>query len=158
MSPRGVNLVHTVLSGAMRHALRMELIMRNPVALVSPPPQQKREANPPPIAAVREALALARSDDHHLSACIHLIAYTGLRRGEALGLTWDNVNLEGSYLQVRASLVRSRERGLVLDRPRQRAGDGGWTWTQGRWKCCGGTGSGRMGSSGSCETATRTGE
>ena len=122
MAPSGVSLVHNVLSGAMRYAMRMELIYRNPVALVSPPPHQKREPNPPAIRAVRDALALARADDHHLAACIHLISYTGLRRGEALGLTWDNVYLDEGYVFIRASLVRTRERGLMLEPPKTESG------------------------------------
>ena len=34
VGPETVNLVHAVLSGASKHALRLELIQRNPVALV----------------------------------------------------------------------------------------------------------------------------
>ena len=34
MSSSGVHLVHTVLSGALKHALRMELVHRNPDSLV----------------------------------------------------------------------------------------------------------------------------
>ena len=36
MDPKGVELVHGVLNGAMKHALKLELISRNPVSLVSP--------------------------------------------------------------------------------------------------------------------------
>ena len=143
MAPKGVSLVHTVLSGAMHHALRMELIYRNPVSLVSPPPQRKRETNPPAMQAVRDVLALAREEGDYFSACIHLIAYTGLRRGEALGLHWEDVNLTEGYVFIRASLVRSRERGLILDRPRPTAAGVGWTWTPRRWRHCVGTRSDR---------------
>ena len=122
MTPKGVDLVHTVLSGAMKHALRMELIYRNPVSLVSPPPQPKHETTPPDIAAVRRVLQLATHEQNHLAACIHLIAYTGLRRGEALGLKWENINLEAGYVQIVASLVKSRERGLILELPKTDSG------------------------------------
>ena len=86
MAPRSVHVVHAVLSGALKQAMRMELIHRNAASLVSPPPIAKREVAPPGIGAVRDALALARADGHHLYPAIHLVAYTGLRRGEALGL------------------------------------------------------------------------
>ena len=122
MTPKGVSMVHMVISGAMKHALRMELIYRNPVSLVSPPPQMKRETRPPEIAAVREALELAKYERNDLAACIHLIAYTGLRRGEALGLKWENVNLDGGYVQIVASLIKSRERGLILEPPKTDSG------------------------------------
>ena len=122
MSPKGVSLVHTVLSGATKHALRMELIYRNPVSLVSPPPLKRREIVPPEISAVRGALALAWEERHYLFACIHLIAYTGLRRGEALGLVWNNVDLDQGHIFVAGSLVRSRERGLIIEPPKTDSG------------------------------------
>ncbi len=86
LAPRTVHVVHAVLSGALKQAMRMELIHRNAASLVSPPPIAKREVAPPGIRAVRDALALARAEGHHLYPAIHLVAYTGLRRGEALGL------------------------------------------------------------------------
>ncbi len=122
MSPKGVSVVHTVLSGAVKHALRMELIYRNPVSLVSPPPLKRREIVPPSISAVRDALALAREEGHYLFPCIHLIAYAGLRRGEALGLTWDNVDLDRGSIDIKGSLVRSRERGLIIEPPKTDSG------------------------------------
>ena len=112
-----VNLVHAVLSGACKHALRLEMIHRNPVALVTPPPVKRREVPPPDVAGVRRALELAREDGHDLHAAMHLIAYTGLRRGEALALLWRNVDLERGYLAVEGALVR-RSRGVALEPPK----------------------------------------
>ena len=85
MAPKGVHIVHNVIGGALRRAVKMELLSRNPVASVSPPPLEKREAFSPDVASVRRLLAFAESDGHHLWPCLHLIAYTGVRRGEALG-------------------------------------------------------------------------
>ena len=84
--PKGIQMVHNILSGAMKHALRMELITRNPVTAVTSPTAPKVEAFSPEIAQVKELLRTAASLDHYFWACIHLIIYTGMRRGEALAL------------------------------------------------------------------------
>ena len=42
MDPKGVNLVRTVLSGAMKHALNLEMILRNPVPAAKAPPDPNR--------------------------------------------------------------------------------------------------------------------
>ena len=81
---KGVQMVHNILSGAMKHALRMELIARDPVAAVTPPTAPKVEAFSPEIAHVQGLLRTAESLDHYFWPCIYLIAYTGMRRGEAL--------------------------------------------------------------------------
>ncbi len=115
--PKGVQLVHNVLSGAMKHALRLELIARNPVALVSPPTAPKTEAYSPEVEQVRSLLTLAEEREHPLWVCIHLIAYTGMRRGEALALEWKHVDLEKLQIVVSQSLIAAKS-GMVLETPK----------------------------------------
>ena len=122
MAPEGVGLVHRVMSGAMRYAMRMEIVHRNTVSLVSPPTVAKRETEAPTVQEVRDTLSLAKSEKHHLLACIHLVAFTGVRRGEALGLTWDNVNLHAGQMRIIASLVKTRGQGLLLELPKTASG------------------------------------
>lgn len=122
MAAKGVSVVHGVLSGAMRHAQRLELVQRNPVALVAAPPYRRGEGHAPDVADVLALLRLARNTDHPLQACVHLIAYTGLRRGEALALTWASVDLDAGRILVNASLVRGRAGELLVEPPKTAAG------------------------------------
>ena len=121
MGPRGVHTIHNVLNGAMKHALRMELISRNPVALVSPPAVPETEAPSPDVGQVRALLAAAAESGHYLWPCVHLVAFTGLRRGEALAMMWENVDLEEKTLYVSASLVNTSG-GVVLNPPKTASG------------------------------------
>ena len=121
MAPQGIQLVHNVLSGAMKHAVRMELIHRNPVASVTPPPAPESEADAPEVAEVKRLLALGESKNHYFWPCIHLIAYTGMRRGEALGLRWPDVDLDDRRLLVTSSLVVTAG-GLALEPPKTSSG------------------------------------
>ena len=122
IGPSSVRIIHAILRGAFQHAFRMEVVQSNPVSVVSQPPLSRREVEPPDIATVRAALALAREERYHLYACIHLIAYTGLRRGEALGLLWPAVDLDRAHLNVEGSLSETLERGLILDPPKTASG------------------------------------
>ena len=121
MAPRGVHLVHNVLSGALKYALKMEMISRNPVSAVSPPSVTKQEAASPDIPQVKRLLSVAEEEQHYLWPCLHLIAYTGMRRGEALGLKWAQVDLQKQQLLVQASLVVTA-RGLALEPPKTASG------------------------------------
>ena len=86
MAPKGVELVYTVISGAYKYALRMGAAWRNPAKAVTPPKVVRREVDPPEIARVRKILELASEEQHPLFPCLLLIAYSGMRRGEALGM------------------------------------------------------------------------
>ena len=48
---------------------------------------------------------LASAKDERLSPVFHLLAMTGMRRGEACRLRWDDVDLEASRLSVRRALI-----------------------------------------------------
>jgi integrase len=71
---------------------------------------------------------------HRLAALYELIAATGLRRGEACGLRWSDVDLERGVLVVRQQLVQvdtptpcsacgQRHRGHTFGQPKTSAGD-----------------------------------
>ena len=122
MAPKGVEMVHNVISGSYKYALRMEAVWRNPAKSVTPPKITRKEVEPPEIAKVREILKLAEEEGHPLFPCFHLIAYTGLRRGEALGLRHQDLNLEVGTISVVQSLVRSLQKGLILEPTKTNAG------------------------------------
>lgn len=121
LSPKMVNQVHIVLSGAYKYALRMELVHRSPVATVSPPSVQSTEMAPPDIPAIRRVLDLARSEGHVLYPAMHLVAYTGMRRGEVAGLLWENVDLQRGTIRVEISLVQTRT-GVIQEPPKTKSG------------------------------------
>jgi len=104
LSESTVRTGYTVLRSALDGAVRDGLLARNPAALVARPGVARTEARSLEPADVARLLGVARSSRFH-SAFV-LIAATGLRRGEALALTWADVDLDGAVLKVRGTLGR----------------------------------------------------
>ena len=121
LSPKMVNQVHIVLSGAFKYALKMELVHRSPVSMVTPPSVKPSEVLPPDIPAIRRVLDVARSDGNVLYPAMHLVAYTGMRRGEAMGLLWKHIDLQRGALRVESSLVQTRI-GVIQEPPKTNSG------------------------------------
>jgi integrase len=121
MAPAGVELVHTVLSGALKYALIMEVIWRNPAQGVTPPKRPRRELASPEIDEVRRILQKGHEADHVLYPALHLVAYTGVRRGEALGLRWSDVDLEGGSITTNSSVIRTQDLGITIQPPKTAA-------------------------------------
>ena len=81
-------LLRTILDGAVRD----NLIATNPALKVKHPSIAVKEARHLAPHQVREVLAAAESSRYH--GILAIIATTGLRRGEALGLRWEDVDLD----------------------------------------------------------------
>jgi integrase len=96
--------VHATLRSALASAVRRRLVPYNAAADVDLPRTQRPKVHPwEPEELGRFLDSL---DGHPLAAVFELIAATGLRRGEALGLRWGDVDLDKGILVVRQQLLQ----------------------------------------------------
>ncbi|MFD1658123.1 tyrosine-type recombinase/integrase [Streptomyces caeni] len=114
-SARTVQYVHAVLRSALQQAIREELIARNVARIVETPTVDHKEVRPLDAGEAKALLKTARS--HRLYALWLLLVSTGLRRGEALALTWSDVDLNAGTLRVRRNVQRIR-RELIFGTPK----------------------------------------
>lgn len=107
-------LIHTVLDQAMKEGI----IASNPADRVMLPKAEKKEVNyfqPETVTAIRDALELEPIKWRTLT---HMLLITGARRGEILGLKWDNVDFERSRIYICNNILYSPERGIYEDTPK----------------------------------------
>lgn len=117
VSPRLRQMVRSVLNVALKQAVRLEIIRRNPVAAVDRPRAPKPEIRPLNVAECRKLLETAKGD--RLEALYVVALSTGLRQGEILGLRWGDVDLAERALQVRRTLIADGSTGqLELAEPK----------------------------------------
>jgi integrase len=97
--------VHTILSAALAAAAKTRRLARNPAAAASPP--TARQAKAPemqPWTAGQLAAFLGWASGHADNAALwHVLAHTGMRRGEALALRWCDLDLDGATARIRRS-------------------------------------------------------
>lgn len=105
LSPTTVRRVHATLHRAMRDAVRSHLLPLNPADDVEMP---KATTHDRALAAWNSGQLkkfLVSTDGDRLRPLWLLYATTGARRGELLGLTWDDVDLEAGTITIRRALV-----------------------------------------------------
>jgi integrase len=120
LAPATVLQMHRVLSRALKVAMRRGRVGRNVATLVDAPTVRRAEVVPLTASEARRILAAAANDRNAARWSVALAL--GLRQGEALGLRWDDLDLEHATLTVRRALQRRRGGGLVMVEPKSAAG------------------------------------
>jgi integrase len=106
LSPGTVRLIHANLSKALSKGVRWRLMSVNVARAATAPKNNAEEVKPLTREEVRRLLDAARGDRFE---CLYTLAVTtGMRRGELLGLRYEDIDLKRGTLQVRRSLSKGK--------------------------------------------------
>jgi len=119
LSPKTVQLTHTVLRSALKQAVKWELVRRNVTDAVDPPKARRKEIRALSAEELSRLLSVARG--HNDYTIIALLARTGLRIGELFALRWSDVDLDKRTLLVKRKLVKEG-RFEEISEPKTRSG------------------------------------
>ena len=120
-----VRRVRSVIGRACRLAAKWSGgVLSNPVAdteLPSWPLAERPDpVRAPEIVEVQALVRAAKDFDERFGAYVHLVAATGMRRGEACALRWSNIDWEDATVRVNESIVAAKG-GAVAKGPKTKA-------------------------------------
>lgn len=125
LSNKSVRTHIHVLSRALKDAISLQLIKSNPCENIKTPRAKKTTVNYLEENEVNILLEYIKENGKDWDyVFISLAIHTGMRRGELLGLSWDNVDFRANKIYVRKILQRVRNQGLFLQ-PYPKS-DSGW--------------------------------
>lgn len=106
-SGRTIQAAHKLAKMAFKKAVRDGLPLSNPFDLVdTPKAESKKRGYLEPSEVGRMLSILSNEEKTGFNTAIILGLATGARRGEVLGLTWENVDLENGVIRIVQSLVQ----------------------------------------------------
>jgi integrase len=106
LSAQSIRHTHATLHHALKDAVRWERITRNPADAADPPRMCGSGSHEMKTWDARQLAAfLGATRSDRLGGLWHVLAMTGMRRGEALGLRWEDVDLEAGRISVRRALI-----------------------------------------------------
>ena len=114
LSASTVQKIHHVLHKALAQAVSWDLIVRNPADSVKAPTPAPKEMHPLSAKQARRLLTTAaeagpNETPDRLQALYVLAIHTGMRRGELLGLKWEDVDLDAATPTVRVRRTITRK-------------------------------------------------
>lgn len=102
LSPKSIQIVHGVLHKALQQAVECGYIRFNPADACKLPRAEKPEIKPLDKDAMASFVKAVRG--HRFEAVYLTLLFTGMRRGEICGLTWDCIDLDRGTILINKQL------------------------------------------------------
>lgn len=107
VSARTIRYMHVILGAAIKQAVRENLVPRNVVQFASPPSSKRPEMHLWDNSQLKAFLE--RAKENRFYAAFIFALGTGCRRGEIIGLKWQDLDLDSGTVQIQTSLVTTNK-------------------------------------------------
>jgi integrase len=112
--------VRNVLSSMLTTAVKMEFVHRNVAQLVDPPVYRAKERHTWTKEQVTIFLNSCRGHRYYL--IFLLLFHYGMRKGEAIGLRWQDIDFDNNIIHIRQNLTTTQDHKIIISEPKTRAG------------------------------------
>ncbi len=121
VGPATVKRIHATLMTSLNTAVRRRVLPYNPAQHVELEASQRPKVQPWQVEELGAFLDATSTD--RLGPMYELVAFAGLRRGEAVGLRWCDVDLARRVVHIRQEIIDLGGT-CVLDKPKTPGSDG----------------------------------
>ncbi|MDF2854245.1 MAG: integrase [Neobacillus sp.] len=115
LSSAYIHKMHNIISLLLQVAHKWEILRKDIIGMVEPPRVVKKEINVWNIEQINTLLEIAKHSRYF--PIFYLAAYTGMRKGEILGLTWNDVDFDEKMIYIKRTLYKVKS-GYLLQEPK----------------------------------------
>lgn len=115
------------VSNVFDYASSIQLMSSNPMKLITVPKgellvKEEKEIEFYTKEELNAFLQAAKELNEFYYTFFYFLAFTGLRKGEALALTWSDIDFPNKLLNVDKTVTRGNNNRLIVNRPKTKAG------------------------------------
>ena len=118
LSAKTIREYHNLISTILDQAEKELLIPYNPATKATPPKLQRKEIIALEIEEIKRIFDILKDEPIKWRVAIHLLAASGCRRGELLGLKWGNIDFNKKQIFINNNILYSPDRGIYEDTPK----------------------------------------
>lgn len=115
LSPKTVREYHRLISTVLDEAVKKELIKSNPAARANTPTVVRPEANYFTPSELHNILAALEKAPIKWRLLVYLLACTGSRRGEILGIQWNDINYDTCSIKLCRQVLTAKGKGTYVE-------------------------------------------
>ena len=115
LSNKTVREYHQLISSIMHTAVKWQIIVSNPCERVSPPKVQKADAEYLDANQAIRLIELLEDAPEQYKAAVIVLLFTGMRRGELLGLEWSDIDYNEQTISISKSSLYLPGKGIFED-------------------------------------------
>ncbi|GGF24287.1 site-specific integrase [Halobacillus andaensis] len=112
---------YRILEDIFNRAAEWKLIKESPVKTVKRPKIESKKTEVYTQDEVQQLFSMLENQPIHQSLIIKLAITTGLRRGELLGLQWEDIDFDKRTIEVNHTLQHIKEEGFQLRKPKTKS-------------------------------------
>ena len=126
VAPASYKDITNIVKNVLDYALRLDMIKSNPMLYVIKPRKKvdvsetEKHGNFYTKDELKKFLDVAKNTDLKKYTLFRLLAYSGMRVGECLALTWHDLDIKNKTVSVSKTVART-EKGLVIQTPKTKA-------------------------------------
>ena len=113
LAPKTILHHHRLISSILTKAVQWQVIKENVASRVEPPKVPKHESPYLDEVQAKELIRLLENQPMQYKTAIILLIYTGLRRGELLGLEWKDIDYKAKTMDIVRSSAYVNRKGMI---------------------------------------------
>lgn len=118
LSAQSLRHQYVTLNSMFSYAEKQEMITKNPMHKVDPPKKERKPVDALTQEQAARFFRLLPDCPLDFRCILYLLITTGIRRGECMGLKWDDIDEEAGTLSVSRSITYTPESGVVVSTPK----------------------------------------
>ena len=120
LSSKTVLHYHRLISSILGTAVEWGVLFANPCERVKPPRVEHKDPKYLDEVQAAKLLDLLEGEDMLYRTAVRFLLFTGLRRGEALGLNWSDIDFDTAIIQICRSSLYLPDKGIFEDDTKNR--------------------------------------